>query len=57
MTDTPRRPDSRRGVRDLAEIFGDVFPDITTDDRPDGVGGIDEEQWYHDNRPPHYERG
>jgi hypothetical protein len=56
MAETPRRPDPRSGRRDLAEVFGDVLPETTTDDRLDEAGGIDEERWYLENRPPHHER-
>lgn len=43
---------------DLTGIFGDVLPDTTADERPDGTGGADENDlWYQENRPPHYERG
>jgi hypothetical protein len=56
MTDTPPRPDARSGRRDLADIFGDVLPETTADDRLGGADGTDEERWYHENRPPHHER-
>lgn len=38
----------------LDEIFGDVLPDTTADERdPSGSGGYDE-HWYRENRPPHH---
>jgi hypothetical protein len=39
----------------LAEIFGDVLPDSTGDDRdpPAERGGDD--TWYTENRPPHHD--
>ena len=38
----------------LDEIFGDVLPDTTADERdPSGDRGYSE-QWYRDNRPPHH---
>jgi hypothetical protein len=43
--------------RRLDEIFGDVLPDVTSDerDRPGASGGAaDDDRWYLDNRPPHH---
>lgn len=57
MTEIPQRPDPRRGQRDVADIFGDILPETTADERSDGAGGAEEDRWYHENRPPHYERG
>ncbi|GAA0512312.1 hypothetical protein GCM10009545_12900 [Saccharopolyspora thermophila] len=39
--------------RKLAEIFGDVLPDTTSDDRAESGG--DAERWYRENRPPHHD--
>ncbi|GGI69057.1 hypothetical protein GCM10011581_02620 [Saccharopolyspora subtropica] len=39
--------------RKLAEIFGDVLPDTTSDDRAEPGG--DAERWYRENRPPHHD--
>jgi hypothetical protein len=44
--------------RRLHQVFGDVLPDSTADDRPDDRG--DEEpdardRWLRDNRPPHHD--
>ncbi|HEX4250148.1 MAG TPA: hypothetical protein VH008_19955 [Pseudonocardia sp.] len=41
--------------RRLAEVFGDVLPESTRDDRPEGAppGGGDD-RWYTENRPPHH---
>ena len=52
---------ARRGevdaARRLAEIFGDVLPESTRDDRdpPTADRGDDADRWYTDNRPPHHE--
>lgn len=42
-------------ARRLAEIFGDVLPESTGDDRdpPTAQGGDD--SWYTENRPPHHD--
>lgn len=54
-TSGSRRPDSRR----LAEIFGDVLPETTEDERASwgehGTSGTGDE-WYRANRPPHHDR-
>ena len=46
-----KRPDKKL----LDEIFGDVLPETTTDERASGStdGGYSEE-WYRENRPPHH---
>lgn len=48
--------------RRLAEVFGDVLPDVTGDDAPDTVTRDDRpadpaERWYSENRPPHHDNG
>lgn len=44
-----------RRQRKLAEVFGDVLPDATSDERSDEPGGSTEsERWYRENRPPHH---
>ncbi|MCP2168709.1 hypothetical protein [Goodfellowiella coeruleoviolacea] len=47
-----RRPRHRRRV---AEVFGDVLPDTTRDERDPGEQTPDREAWYRENRPPHHE--
>jgi hypothetical protein len=38
----------------LVDIFGDVLPETTSDERdPSGDPGYSE-QWYRENRPPHH---
>lgn len=37
----------------LDEIFGDVLPEVTTDERGTGRGA-DDDHWYLENRPPHH---
>ncbi|GAA4851101.1 hypothetical protein [Saccharopolyspora rosea] len=55
-----QRPKRRAGEaerrRRLAEIFGDVLPDATSDDRPDRAPAPDSDRWYRENRPPHHDR-
>ncbi|MDX3658499.1 hypothetical protein PV646_14420 [Streptomyces sp. ID05-26A] len=56
-SDSPKPADddavARR--RRLAEVFGDVLPETTSDERG-GPGGSpeDRESWYRENRPPHH---
>ncbi len=39
----------------LDDIFGDVLPDTTDDERdPGSAGGQFSDQWYRENRPPHH---
>ena len=60
MTDVS--PDeARRGAerkRRLAEVFGDVLPETTTDERDPGSDGRGDESardtWYRDQVPPHH---
>lgn len=45
-----------RRRRDLDEIFGDVLPATTSDERePDG-SEAERDSWYERNRPPHHDR-
>ncbi|WP_394614001.1 hypothetical protein JNUCC0626_29495 [Lentzea sp. JNUCC 0626] len=37
--------------RRLAEVFGEVLPETTSDERS---GPEDREGWYRENRPPHH---
>jgi hypothetical protein len=55
MMDPPTPPGARVKRRGLAEIFGDVLPDTTSDERGNECGGTDEsDRWYVENRPPHH---
>lgn len=46
----PERP---HRSRKLAEVFGDVLPDTTGDERDRQEGGA-ADSWYRENRPPHH---
>jgi len=55
MTEQPQDEAARR--RRLAEVFGDVLPDTTSDERDEGSGQRDEsarDAWYRDQVPPHH---
>lgn len=41
--------------RRLDEVFGDVLPDTSSDERDtDPFGGQYSDQWFLENRPPHH---
>jgi len=51
-TEQTRPPVTRK---QLDDIFGDVLPTVTQDERDDRDGaGEDRDSWYRDNRPPHH---
>ncbi len=50
---TAREPQQRRK---LSDVFGEVLPDTTSDERSEEVATGDAESWYRENRPPHHER-
>jgi len=48
------RPDFRARRR-LDEVFGEVLPTVTGDERdPEPADGAERERWYRENRPPHH---
>ncbi|WP_344679002.1 hypothetical protein [Saccharopolyspora taberi] len=54
MTEQDKTASERR--RRLAEIFGDVLPETTSDERPERPPASNEtERWYRENRPPHHD--
>ncbi len=55
MTRQPEDEEARR--RRLAEVFGDVLPETTSDERDDGSTEREEsarDTWYRDQIPPHH---
>jgi hypothetical protein len=59
MSDQEPRPadDEVARRRRLAEVFGDVLPDPTSDERDDADSGGEEaarDAWYRDQVPPHH---
>ena len=52
MTEPP--PAGRRRPT-IDEVFGDVFPDITSDERDPEPPDPAADDWYEHNRPPHHE--
>jgi len=49
----PPQPQRRR---DLDDIFGDVLPATTSDERDPERQESDRDSWYEQNRPPHHDR-
>ncbi|MDT8911303.1 hypothetical protein [Amycolatopsis sp. PS_44_ISF1] len=46
-----------RAARRLDEIFGDVLPETTSDERDEGdQDRVTPDSWYLENRPPHHDR-
>lgn len=50
---TPREPEWKRKAR-LAEVFGDVLPDSTRDDRDEQRSRGTSEEWLKRQVPPHH---
>ncbi len=52
------RRTGRAGVRklELDQIFGDVLPDITSDERSAEPTESGRDDWHLENRPPHHDR-
>ncbi|WP_112271388.1 hypothetical protein [Lentzea terrae] len=54
--DSPKPADDDAALkrrRRLAEVFGEVLPETTTDERGAAPEG-DRDDWYRENRPPHH---
>jgi hypothetical protein len=49
----PREQPRRR--RRLDEVFGDVLPETTSDERDPQRRQDSGDSWYEENRPPHHE--
>ncbi len=56
MPGEQRKPPTSEQRRRVDEIFGDVLPETTSDERdPDRRTGLPDD-WYRENRPPHHDR-
>ena len=53
MSLTPAQEDAARRRR-LAEIFGDVIPEQTSDDVIEPSKTVSSDQWLRDQVPPHH---
>jgi hypothetical protein len=56
-SDSPAPADDDAAVkrrRRLAEVFGDVLPETTSDERGSAAPEGDRDAWYVENRPPHH---
>ncbi|MFO7190856.1 MULTISPECIES: hypothetical protein [Thermocrispum] len=53
----PRKQSARRAAvsaRRIHEVFGDVLPETTSDERDFSPREGDRDEWYLANRPPHH---
>ncbi|MCP2235764.1 hypothetical protein [Prauserella halophila] len=57
-TPGPASPEPRASAarRRIAEVFGEVLPETTSDERDVQGGPATSEAWYLENRPPHHDR-
>ncbi|MGV9363065.1 hypothetical protein [Amycolatopsis sp. NPDC003731] len=56
MAGEQRKPQTGEQRRRVDEIFGDVLPETTSDERdPERRTGLPDD-WYRENRPPHHDR-
>jgi hypothetical protein len=55
--ETRRSGQPRRKRLSVADVFGDVLPDVTGDELSPEPTGPGDDTWYQDNRPPHHDRG
>lgn len=39
----------------IRDVFGEVLPDITSDERDSRTPDRDADTWYRENLPPHYQ--
>ncbi|PRX50051.1 hypothetical protein B0I33_102168 [Prauserella shujinwangii] len=46
----PPGPDRRR----LDDVFGDVLPETTSDEREQAARPAEADDWFLENRPPHH---
>ncbi len=55
---TPDAPADRDKRRRVAEVFGDVLPEVTSDERDehdgDAADGSDSDRWLRAQVPPHH---
>jgi hypothetical protein len=53
---TQQTPDEAERKRRLAEVFGDVLPETTSDERDDEPRADDSarDTWFRDQVPPHH---
>lgn len=56
MAEEPERTSRRPARRTLDEVFGDVLPETTSDERESGPPRSGNDDWHLENRPPHHDR-
>ncbi|EHK88423.1 hypothetical protein ACWGPQ_17230 [Saccharomonospora azurea] len=50
------RRERPRRRKTLDDVFGDVLPDTTRDERDSSSSAGLSDDWYRENRPPHHDR-
>ena len=50
----PSATEAEERARRRAEVFGDVLPESTADDRDTGSPGAGADEWLRSNVPPHH---
>ncbi|EHR52801.1 hypothetical protein SacmaDRAFT_4622 [Saccharomonospora marina XMU15] len=48
-------PPPRRRHRRIEEVFGEVVPETTSDEKEPGGDRGRRDEWYLENRPPHHD--
>ncbi|MEU6646747.1 hypothetical protein ABZ863_29975 [Saccharomonospora sp. NPDC046836] len=52
----PPEPPRRSRRRTIDEVFGEVLPETTSDERDTQPSRSSTDDWYVENRPPHHDR-
>ncbi|MFF5992305.1 hypothetical protein [Prauserella flavalba] len=52
----PSEPPRRSRNRRIDEVFGEVLPETTSDERDPKPDRSASDDWYLENRPPHHDR-
>ncbi|EHR63169.1 hypothetical protein [Saccharomonospora cyanea] len=53
---SPDRHEGKARRRTLDDVFGDVLPETTRDERDTYQSAGLPDDWYRENRPPHHDR-
>lgn len=52
----PPEPRPARPAGRIDDVFGEVLPETTSDERTREPAGGSSDSWYLENRPPHHDR-
>jgi hypothetical protein len=56
MAEERDEPAGHTARRKVDEVFGEVLPDTTADERDVESARAESDSWYLENRPPHHDR-